>query len=95
LAAIANWLCSVFQTFHLRILHEQPMQHALVEILDIGNTGISLTDYAPMHRIDGVDYWKPMPYKAHEPHRRAQAGLCQGLSVKVRSFRHTSSGRRR
>jgi hypothetical protein len=34
----------------------------------------SLTDYAPMHRIDGVDYWKPMPYKAHEPRRRAQAG---------------------
>ena len=54
------------------------MQHALVEILDIGNTGISLTDYAPMHRIDGVDYWKPMPCKAHRPARRAQAGPCQG-----------------
>jgi hypothetical protein len=41
------------------------------------------------HRIDGVDYWKPMPCKAHElPHVKA-------LSVKVCSFRHTSSGRRR
>jgi hypothetical protein len=48
---MANWLCSAFQTFHLRIRHEQPMRHALVEILDIRiNIGILLTDYAAPHR---------------------------------------------
>jgi hypothetical protein len=51
LAAIANWFCSVFQTFRLCIRHEQPMRHALVEILDIGiNSGSSLTDYAAPHQ---------------------------------------------
>jgi hypothetical protein len=29
-------------------------------------TGISLTDYAPTHRIAGVDYCEPMLRKAHE-----------------------------
>ena len=36
-------------------------------ILDVGiGTGISLTDYAPAHRIVGVDYSEPMLRKAHE-----------------------------
>src|SRR6266581_8382043 len=36
-------------------------------ILDVGiGTGISLTDYAPTHRIVGVDYCEPMLRKAHE-----------------------------
>ena len=36
-------------------------------ILDVGiGTGISLTDYAPKHRIVGVDYCEPMLRKAHE-----------------------------
>jgi phosphatidylethanolamine/phosphatidyl-N-methylethanolamine N-methyltransferase len=36
-------------------------------ILDVGiGTGISLLDYAPAHRIVGVDYSEPMLRKAHE-----------------------------
>jgi len=36
-------------------------------ILDVGiGTGISLLDYAPPHRIVGVDYSEPMLRKAHE-----------------------------
>jgi phosphatidylethanolamine/phosphatidyl-N-methylethanolamine N-methyltransferase len=36
-------------------------------ILDVGiGTGISLTDYAPMQRVVGVDYCEPMLRKAHE-----------------------------
>jgi phosphatidylethanolamine/phosphatidyl-N-methylethanolamine N-methyltransferase len=36
-------------------------------ILDVGiGTGISLTDYAPAHRVVGVDYSEPMLRKAHE-----------------------------
>ena len=35
-------------------------------ILDVGiGTGISLTDYAPVNRIVGVDYVEPMLRKAH------------------------------
>src|SRR6266702_100170 len=36
-------------------------------ILDVGiGTGISLTDYARVNRIVGVDYCEPMLRKAHE-----------------------------
>lgn len=43
-------------------------------ILDVGiGTGISLLDYAPAHRIVGVDYSEPMLRKAHE--RVAEHGL--------------------
>jgi SAM-dependent methyltransferase len=46
-------------------------------ILDVGiGTGISLTDYAPAHRIVGVDYSEPMLRKAHE--RVAAHHPCRG-----------------
>jgi len=47
-------------------------------ILDVGiGTGISLLDYAPVHRIVGVDYSEPMLRKAHErvaAHKLASVG---------------------
>jgi hypothetical protein len=95
LAAMANWLCSAFQTFHLRIRHEQPIRHALVEILDIRiNIGNLLTDYAAPHRRRRL---LESRCRARRTSRVAEHKLAyvKALSVKVRSFRHTSSGRRR
>src|SRR5213078_4634311 len=49
-------------------------------ILDVG-IGISLTDYAPNHRIVGVDYCEPMLRKAHE--RVAEHKLAQVEALAV------------
>ena len=47
-------------------------------ILDVGiGTGISLPDYAPAHRIVGVDYSEPMLRKAHERVAAHQAWSCR------------------
>src|SRR5260370_21397817 len=74
-------------------------------ILDVGiGTGISLTDYAPNHRIVGVDYCEPLLRKAHErvaehklAHVEALAGMdaqhlgvpCGFFSARVPPYRIT------
>ena len=51
-------------------------------ILDVGiGTGISLLDYAPAHRIVGVDYSEPMLRKAHERVAAHQLGHVDALAV--------------
>ena len=51
-------------------------------ILDVGvGTGISLTQYAPVHRVVGVDYSEPMLRKAHERVREGKLAHVEGLSV--------------
>ena len=56
-------------------------------ILDVGiGTGISLTDYAPTHRIVGVDYSEPMLRKAHE--RVAEHKLAHVEALAVMDARH-------
>src|SRR4029078_3019760 len=51
-------------------------------ILDVGiGTGISLLDYAPAHRIVGVDYSEPMLRKAHERVAVHQLGHVDALAV--------------
>ena len=51
-------------------------------ILDVGiGTGISLLDYAPTHRIVGVDYSEPMLRKAHERVAAHQLGHVDALAV--------------
>src|SRR3954465_2429029 len=44
-------------------------------------TGISLLDYAPAHRIVGVDYSEPMLRKAHERVAAHQLGHVDALAV--------------
>src|SRR6266699_2704293 len=56
-------------------------------ILDVGiGTGISLTDYAPKHRIVGVDYCEPMLRKAHE--RVAEYNLAHVEALAVMDAQH-------
>src|SRR6266566_4354598 len=56
-------------------------------ILDVGiGTGISLTDYAPKHRIVGVDYCEPMLRKAHE--RVAEHKLAHVEALAVMDAQH-------
>jgi phosphatidylethanolamine/phosphatidyl-N-methylethanolamine N-methyltransferase len=56
-------------------------------ILDVGiGTGISLTDYAPAHRIVGVDYSEPMLRKAHE--RVAAHSLAHVEALAVMDAQH-------
>src|SRR6266478_5338373 len=56
-------------------------------ILDVGiGTGISLTDYAPKHRIVGVDYCEPMLRKAHE--RVAEHKLAHVEALAVMDVQH-------
>jgi phosphatidylethanolamine/phosphatidyl-N-methylethanolamine N-methyltransferase len=56
-------------------------------ILDVGiGTGISLTDYAPTHRIVGVDYCEPMLRKAHE--RVAEHNLAHVEALAVMDAQH-------
>src|SRR5262249_31962272 len=56
-------------------------------ILDVGiGTGISLTDYAPPHRIVGVDYCEPMLRKAHE--RVAEHKLAHVEALAVMDAQH-------
>src|SRR5215468_9493161 len=56
-------------------------------ILDVGiGTGISLTDYAPTHRIVGVDYCEPMLRKAHE--RVAEHKLAHVEALAVMDAQH-------
>src|SRR5438445_2252107 len=56
-------------------------------ILDVGiGTGISLTDYAPKHRIVGVDYCEPMLRKAHE--RVAEHNLAHVEALAVMDAQH-------
>ena len=56
-------------------------------ILDVGiGTGISLTDYAPNHRIVGVDYCEPMLRKAHE--RVAEHKLAHVEALAVMDAQH-------
>src|SRR6266498_1084781 len=56
-------------------------------ILDVGiGTGISLTDYAPTHRIVGVDYCEPMLRKAHE--RVAEYNLAHVEALAVMDAQH-------
>src|SRR4051795_178929 len=51
-------------------------------ILDVGiGTGISLLDYAPAHRIVGVDYSEPMLRKAHERVAAHRLGHVDALAV--------------
>src|SRR5260370_39146461 len=51
-------------------------------ILDVGiGTGISLTDYAPKHRIVGVDYCEPMLRKAHERVAEHKLAHVEALAV--------------
>src|SRR4051794_17054868 len=51
-------------------------------ILDVGiGTGISLLDYAPAHRIVGVDYSEPMLRKAHERVAAHQLDHVDALAV--------------
>jgi phosphatidylethanolamine/phosphatidyl-N-methylethanolamine N-methyltransferase len=51
-------------------------------ILDVGiGTGISLLDYAPAHRIVGVDYSEPMLRKAHERVERLALSHIEALAV--------------
>src|SRR3981081_963460 len=51
-------------------------------ILDVGiGTGISLLDYAPAHRIVGVDYSEPMLRKAHERVTAHQLDHVDALAV--------------
>jgi phosphatidylethanolamine/phosphatidyl-N-methylethanolamine N-methyltransferase len=51
-------------------------------ILDVGvGTGISLTQYAPVHHIVGVDYSEPMLRKAHERVRKGKLAHVDGLCV--------------
>ena len=56
-------------------------------ILDVGiGTGISLTDYAPKHRIVCVDYCEPMLRKAHE--RVAEHKLAHVEALAVMDAQH-------
>src|SRR5256885_7168114 len=56
-------------------------------ILDVGiGTGISLTDYAPKHRIVGVDYCEPMLRKAHQ--RVAEHKLAHVEALAVMDAQH-------
>src|SRR6476469_7721794 len=56
-------------------------------ILDVGiGTGISLLDYAPAHRIVGVDYSEPMLRKAHE--RVLAQGLAHVEALAVMDAQH-------
>jgi len=56
-------------------------------ILDVGiGTGISLLDYAPAHRIVGVDYSEPMLRKAHE--RVAAHKLAHADALAVMDAQH-------
>src|SRR6266704_1298774 len=51
-------------------------------ILDVGiGTGISLTDYAPAHRIVGVDYCEPMLRKAQERVKEHALAHVEALAV--------------
>src|SRR3954451_9785582 len=51
-------------------------------LLDVGiGTGILLLDYAPAHRIVGVDYSEPMLRKAHERVAAHQLGHVDALAV--------------
>src|ERR1700755_1207284 len=59
-------------------------------ILDVGiGTGISLLDYAPVHRIVGVDYSEPMLRKAHE--RVAAHELAHVDALAVMDAQHLGS----